>query len=256
MKIGQHQRTIGKYKILLAHTASTQTFALELLKSGHFAQGAIVLAEYQTEGKGRSDRQWNSHPGENFLGSVLLCHDQHMHGKEPGYISMIASLAVFRTVKAFTGNTVSIKWPNDILIEHKKVAGILITNHWRGKTLESSILGIGLNVNQLQFDELPHATSLKLVLGCEVDLQKLMETLFAQLEHWYSLLKNNRLEEIHQVYQESMYGYQQLINIKIKDQATPVLAKLIGTETNGKIIIEVVSLGLRTFDLDEIKIVY
>ena len=72
MKFGQHQATIGKYKILLAHTDSTQTFALELLKSGHYTQGTIVLARYQMEGKGRSDRHWSSQPGENYYVMIII----------------------------------------------------------------------------------------------------------------------------------------------------------------------------------------
>jgi len=256
MKFGQHQATIGKYKILLAHTDSTQTFALELLKSGHYTQGTIVLARYQMEGKGRSDRHWSSQPGENFLGSVLLCHDHHMNGKDPGYISMMTALAVHHTVQSFTSGSVGIKWPNDVLIDKRKVAGILITNQWRGKTLESSILGIGLNVNQLCFDDLPNATSLKMVQGHDVAMPEVMKTLFSQLEYWYSLLRMDRHAEIHRAYQESMHGYQQTLNVMIMGRAFPVLAKLIGTETNGRIIMELESQGLHTFDMEELKILY
>ena len=194
-----------------------------------------------------------------------------MNGKDPGYISMMTALAVHHTVQSFTSGSVGIKWPNDVLIDKRKVAGILITNQWRGKTLESSILGIGLNVNQLCFDDLPNATSLKMVQGHDVAMPEVMKTLFSQLEYWYSLLffiqavnhYKDRIddEELRAAvrgfaYQESMHGYQQTLNVMIMGRAFPVLAKLIGTETNGRIIMELESQGLHTFDMDELKILY
>lgn len=95
-----------------------------------------------------------------------------------------------------------------------------------------------------------------MVQGHDVAMPEVMKTLFSQLEYWYSLLRMDRHAEIHRAYQESMHGYQQTLNVMIMGRAFPVLAKLIGTETNGRIIMELESQGLHTFDMDELKILY
>ena len=138
---------------------------------------SFVSASFQTKGKGRMDRVWQASEGENLLFSVLI-KNRPMLACGP-FLSLVAAVTVAETLEAF-GLKPAIKWPNDVYLEGKKVAGILL----EGIGNECLVIGIGLNVNQRTFlgDYRVTPTSLALSLGKEIDLASLREQLFASLE--------------------------------------------------------------------------
>ncbi len=125
--------------------SSTQDEARAAAQAGA-AEGLLVLAEEQEAGRGRAGRSWWAPPGSAILSSLLL-RPTFLPSHLLGYVGMIAGLAMCDTLEELPGLSPQLKWPNDILLEGKKVGGILVETLWEGDDLDAVILGLGLNVN-------------------------------------------------------------------------------------------------------------
>jgi BirA family biotin operon repressor/biotin-[acetyl-CoA-carboxylase] ligase len=169
-------------------TESTQD-----LLSADDPEGAVVAADEQTAGRGRHGRRWVAPPGKALQFSVLLRPPPERRLPE---LSLVAGVAVADAVEAALGLSAQIKWPNDVLVNRKKVAGILAEA--RGEVV---VLGIGVNVNQLR-DELPpdaptSAASLRTIDGVERDRAPILAQILARLEHHYDLWREGGLDAIY-----------------------------------------------------------
>ena len=178
-------RFIGQRVIYYPHLPSTMDEARRQAQEGASA-GTIIVAEEQTAGRGRIKRAWLSPRGSIALSIILY--------PEVGYLSsliMVASLGVAHAVEKVTGLKAQIKWPNDVLINGKKVCGILVESEVKGKRVDYAILGIGINVNikLSDFPEIqPLATSLSHELGKEVSRLEVLRCLLAEIEKLYLAL--------------------------------------------------------------------
>ncbi len=154
------------------------------LAAGGAPEGTLVTAGFQTHGRGRNDRSWESEEGRNFLGSYILYPPAPP--AEWGALSLLAGVAVRDAIAKLADRSASIKWPNDVLVGGKKIAGVLIESTiMQERSLV--VVGIGLNVNQMEFEgtyRLP-PTSLALVSGRPSDLEDVEEELSGSLDHWY-----------------------------------------------------------------------
>ena len=137
----------------------------------------FVSADYQKRGKGRNDRVWQSNPGENLMFSFLIKDEALL--KKSNIISLLTAIEVARVIEAYKVNGVSIKWPNDVLINDKKVCGILA----EAKLPDYLVVGVGLNANQKEFpnDLRRPATSLSIELKKDIDIEELKNALFHKL---------------------------------------------------------------------------
>jgi BirA family transcriptional regulator, biotin operon repressor / biotin---[acetyl-CoA-carboxylase] ligase len=174
-------RRLGEPLIRLEHVTSTMDELAALAERGA-AEGTAVLADAQTVGRGRAGRVWESAPGTAILLSVLL------RPTVPSYrltvLPLIVGVAVAEAVEAETGLVPRLKWPNDVLIGERKVAGILTTARSDGP-VQRVIVGIGLNVNASP-DRIPAgATSLSIERGTEHDRERLVEAIFERLDAAY-----------------------------------------------------------------------
>ena len=144
---------------------------------------SVLSALSQSEGRGQKGNKWSSVPGENLTFSIVLKFGEQTAGelrlavtaREQFVLTEITSLSIVEFLSRH-GIKAKIKWPNDIYIGDKKICGVLIENSLRGKNLSSSIIGIGLNVNQRNFDvNLPNPTSMILETGIEEDIRSCLE---------------------------------------------------------------------------------
>lgn len=179
-------RIVGSQIVNYNSVSSTMDVARSLAIAGA-REGTVVVAEEQTAGRGRLSRRWLAPPGSSLLLSVIL--------KPPpsklSALSMMAALAVSRSIEQATGLAASIKWPNDVLLGGKKVCGILIESDMVKEAVNWAIIGIGINVN-LDVSSLPGletpATSLSSALGHQVSRPELLHTLLQELDELYQLL--------------------------------------------------------------------
>lgn len=170
---------VGRPLIRLAETGSTMDLASRLADEGAPA-GTTVLADRQTAGRGRAGRIWTTAPGTSILMSFVA--DTQRDQGDLGALSLLLGLAVARTVEAFTGSATAIKWPNDVLVNGRKIAGILVTSRViRGRPGHCLVAGIGLNVNEDSADLPETGTSLAIVTGATHALDDVLKVLLANL---------------------------------------------------------------------------
>jgi len=202
---------IGKVYHRFDELPSTNDYARELLAKSKPPEGTVVRAASQSAGRGQYGSRWLSTPGQNLLLSIIL-YPTWLAATDQFRLSEAVALAVLDAViQQPTANgqqpTATVKWPNDIYLGDRKTAGILIQNALSGHFLQSSIVGIGLNVNQREFSpEVPNATSLSLATGETIDLDSLAETLFSCIERRYLQLKGGNTAALRSEYRQNLYG--------------------------------------------------
>lgn len=256
MKNASHGGDIGKYKILLDEVSSTQTYALDLVRTGKINHGTMVSCRHQTQGKGRMDKSWTSSKNQNFTASFILNELNKAHGCLPGHISMLAALSVTHAIRSFIPDGVMIKWPNDVICDSKKLAGILITNQWRGSQLESSVIGIGINVNQTFFGDAPRAGSIKMITSKDLNTNDVALSLITQLNYWYEFLLEADKDLIRQEYHQALYGFGQAVDILMTKANNLKKGKMIEVMEDGKVKVEFNDFQQGMYDIDEIKIMF
>jgi len=180
---------IGQNIIYLDKVASTNDYLRELLSNFKpLGEGTAILAEEQFQGKGQRGSTWVSEPGKNLTTSILL--KPHFLSIEQQFaLSATVAIAVVNWLKRKTKQDVTVKWPNDIYVGSKKIAGILIENKLKGNKIDASIIGIGININQVNFDTATTITSLS-ILTDKVDyvIKDLAPELFASIQTEYNTL--------------------------------------------------------------------
>tara|TARA_B100000963_G_scaffold64231_1_gene52188 strand:- start:677 stop:1408 length:732 start_codon:yes stop_codon:yes gene_type:complete len=135
--------------------------------------GLVVWAKNQTNGRGQGSKKWFSQPNENLLFSVFL-NMENLSFSSHICLNLITSLSVKKVLTLHGINNVFIKWPNDIMSVNKKISGILIENLYKGKKLMGSIIGIGINVNQINFPKVLNASSMKIITNDTFNLEKVL----------------------------------------------------------------------------------
>lgn len=176
-------KRLGRQVVYRDAVPSTNLLARTLARAGA-ADGTLVLTDDQTHGRGRLGRRWVVPPRSGLTVSIILCvaAEYPLHALTPA-----VALAVFATVDGYAPRRVSLKWPNDVLLDGAKVCGILVELDERDGGW-TAIIGIGLNVNAAP--DLPTATYLAAALGAPVPRELLLLTLLSHLEHYVNLLED------------------------------------------------------------------
>lgn len=181
--------------IILDKTSSTNSELKQLQKKEKLPEGSIVMAEYQTHGRGQAGNTWFSDKGCNLLFSFIL-YPKLIAANKQFIISRIVSLAIKKVLDRYIDN-ISIKWPNDIYWKDKKIAGMLIENSLMGQKINSSIIGIGLNVNQDGFPkDLPNPVSMKMITRNEYSRDELLSFFLSEFNLLYQSLQNGGDEKV------------------------------------------------------------
>jgi BirA family biotin operon repressor/biotin-[acetyl-CoA-carboxylase] ligase len=164
----------------------------------------VVSAKNQTKGKGQLGSEWNSITGENLTFSVFV-DTSFLRVKNQFYLNCAVSISIFNVLKKLLIPQLSVKWPNDILSHHKKICGILIENIVKSNGSSHSIIGVGINVNQLVFSSEFKASSLKSIMGRHFELDELLVLVIVELQSQIKILKEGRYDELHQAYEKDLF---------------------------------------------------
>jgi BirA family transcriptional regulator, biotin operon repressor / biotin---[acetyl-CoA-carboxylase] ligase len=180
---------VGRNILYYRTLPSTMDFAKSLAKEG-MGEGVVVLCDEQTEGRGRQGRKWFASPSSSILMSIIFRPTL----KRLPQVNMLASLAIVLTLEKVSGIRSTIKWPNDVLIAGKKVAGILMENVFEGEALQAAIVGVGLNISLdvSAYPEIaPIATSLSTELGREFSRDEVLRPLLEETDLLYQAVKRD-----------------------------------------------------------------
>ena len=190
--------------INLDSAASTNTELSLMLQAGQPAEWTVVAARSQTSGRGQAGNVWESAPGKNICCSICL-YPQNVEPATQFILSMAIAAGVARYLER-KGLTAQIKWPNDIYVNNKKICGILIENQIMGSTVQSSIIGIGLNINQQTFSPtIPNPTSLLLETGGDYLPETELPQLISEIQHCVSMVYAGNADDILSEYHRLLF---------------------------------------------------
>jgi len=239
---------MGKKLVYVPECHSTNTLAAELSQRESVVEGTTIITSNQYQGRGQRGNQWISEPGKNLTLSLIL-KPTFLRADQQFRLTQLVSLAICDYAKEKTGSFVKIKWPNDILINGKKVCGILIENSIAGESIQSSVVGIGLNVNQVKF-ETTRATSLCVEANHDFDLQTELPSLLQALEVRYLQLRNGKIDLLEADYLTNLYRNGETHTFKTVNGE--LLGKIIGVDKRGLLVVST-DVGEQHFDLKEIS---
>lgn len=240
---------LGNPLLQLQSVDSTNNYASRLLRQEKVAEGTVILADYQTDGRGQGGNAWISDKEMNLLFSLILKPDLPV--SRQFYLSMAVCVGIQEFVSE-QGIPAQIKWPNDILAGHRKLSGILIENTVMGSVVDTSVIGIGLNMNQLAFPpDVPEASSLALETGKTFDLSPAFQKLLTQLERWIQFLYDDRLSEIKTAYLNRLWRLNTWLILT--DQSGKFRGRIADVADTGELIVKRQNGGTRLYGFKEIS---
>jgi BirA family biotin operon repressor/biotin-[acetyl-CoA-carboxylase] ligase len=230
---------IGKVVLSFPELDSTNEYALKVLSKTRPIEGTVIITDFQTAGKGQIGSNWESERGKNLTLTCIL-YPNFLDLIQQYLLTCVASLSVKQTIAAIINHReIKIKWPNDILVDQKKICGILIQNSVMSGKIQNSLIGIGINVNQSFFSkDLTRATSIFNELNHKIDLEDIKINLFSNLNYWYNLLKDNQIDLIKKSYLDALYGREEEKIFLLKSQGKEKPGIIKGIDPRGKLWIE------------------
>lgn len=229
---------------------STNNFAVNLLKEAKPAAGTTVLTKEQTAGRGQRGNTWEVNPNQNLTFSVIVYPEIPV--TQVHHLNFMVALALSKALRTYAPG-VQIKWPNDILAGTKKLAGVLIENQFRGNQVASSIIGIGVNVNQLEFSDSLNACSLKSIAGVDYDLEEVFLAIYRHLDFYLNLVMEHNFMLLSKSYHENLFGKDTVR--KFIDANGEFSGIILGVDDRGLLKIRCEA-AVRKFDLKEIRFVF
>ena len=190
--------------IKVSQTASTNTYLSRLAAT--LPGGTVIYTPSQTAGRGQKGNSWESEDGKNLTFSLLLKRPP-VKARDQFYLSEASALAVVEALSAEAGDNFTVKWPNDVYWQDKKVCGMLLENSLDGSDIATCIVGIGINVNQECFlSDAPNPVSLINITGHEHDLEALLKRVCSSIEQQVnSLGDDDARQSLHRRYMEALY---------------------------------------------------
>jgi BirA family biotin operon repressor/biotin-[acetyl-CoA-carboxylase] ligase len=225
---------IGSRKRRFDQCASTNDLAAAWARDPHdpAPDGGVIVADSQTAGRGRLGREWHSPAGKNLYFSCVLRPDLPATQVPP--ITLCAGLAVCEVVNSL-GATASIKWPNDVWVGEKKLAGVLTEMSTRSQKVDSVIVGVGLNVNQTEFPPQLAATSLRLETGKEHERSGLLDAMLVAMEGWVNRYVVSGVPALARAFEEhSLLGGQE---VRVRIAGEVIRGRVLRLADDGSLLI-------------------
>lgn len=242
---------LGEKIIRLEQVNSTNQFAKDLIAHvDHIEEGTTIVTYDQLSGRGRHEKTWVSEKNKNLCISIILFPT--LDPSDTFLLSKFVSAGIRDYLDSLNILDVCIKWPNDIYVRDRKIAGILIENSWKKNAIQESIIGIGLNVNQTHFPDMTNnPISMKMIRKSEFNLEEVLIGLLKYLEKRYAALCEGKLREIENAYHEHLYRLNEENAFSVGGEI--IRGTIRGVERDGKLKVQVGSEGIRLFDLDQIE---
>ncbi|WP_298141442.1 biotin--[acetyl-CoA-carboxylase] ligase [Flavobacterium sp.] len=233
---------------------STNDFLKNMTRNEVVENFTVVVTQNQTKGKGQMGSTWNSEIGKNLIMSVLVKEilneiDEIFH------LNIAVSLAVIQVLEELKIPKVSIKWPNDIMSDNKKIAGILIENSFKSDNTIDSIVGIGLNVNQKEFSNLPKASSLSVITDSEFDLDIILDKILFQIKRNCALISSNQNAHLWKNYHDNLFkkGLPMAFEDVNKNQFMGIIQEV---SVDGKLKLLLEDDSFKFYELKQIQMLY
>lgn len=233
-------------------TNSTNTMAKEMFRENPQIPATCIVAKQQLEGRGQRGTAWVSKVGQNLTFSIIF-PKPNVSATQHFLLSAVVSTALVNTLKKHAVPKLKIKWPNDIMAANYKIGGVLIENIIQNERIAASVIGVGLNVNQVDFEGLPNASSLKLVSGKNFDLQELLEGILSEIEKGLMQMKGSSSEEIMKNYKKHLFRIHVPSTFQLPDKSF-FIGIIEDISPGGKLIVRLEEEGVKEFDLKEIKL--
>mgnify|MGYP001178847142 FL=1 len=244
-----NNQEIGNQVIKVKSVDSTNNYAAKLLNQTKVPFGTVIMAHYQTKGKGQRNTIWSSNGGDNLLMSVLL-DLSFMHSEKIFFLSKSIALAIRAAVVDVIGIESHLKWPNDVLIDNKKIAGVLIENQWKKSNIVSSVVGVGLNVNQVDFQESFSATSLKKITNKNYNVDNILKVLCKKLNKYYDQLVSLKYDNIDLEYHQYLVNNNKFCEFEENNMVFS--AKVKGVNQQGELMLEFTNGDVKSYGLKQI----
>ena len=233
---------------------STNNYLLGLLRKELVEDLTVVLAEDQQKGRGQRDYIWVSKAQKSLTFSVFKRFSSLLL-KHQFSISMAVSIGIKKVLDTYEIPDVTIKWPNDIMSRSKKLAGILIENQSKGSSIISSVIGVGMNVNEDHFENLPQATSLLLSSGRSFSREGLFLDLIRAIESELDRLNENNLDSIYKEFERCMFK-RGVVSVFKEPHGLPFNGRILGVSDTGELKIECDDGKVKRFKMKEIEYLF
>jgi BirA family biotin operon repressor/biotin-[acetyl-CoA-carboxylase] ligase len=230
------ENPIGEPFFELSEVDSTNNYAMQMVQTQLAEHGTTWFAHFQNAGKGQRGKQWKAEPGQNIMMSCIL-ETSRLPIDNQILLNIAVALACLDFFAKYAGQKTCIKWPNDIYWKDKKAGGILIENVLKGETWKYSIVGMGININQILFPaSIPNPISLSLITGESYDLVPLAKVLCGHLEkRWQQLLSKNNKSLLDE-YNQRLFKLNQPITFKKENIIFEGIIK--GVNRKGELLVQ------------------
>ncbi|RZK17551.1 MAG: biotin--[acetyl-CoA-carboxylase] ligase, partial [Flavobacterium sp.] len=229
---------IGQNLIQLSAVDSTNNYLkLMVSKSEPLAEGTVIMADDQFAGRGQLGNTWISKAGLNLTFSIYL-RPTFINIASQFQLNIAVSVGLVDALKGYVDHGIKVKWPNDIYFRDQKIGGVLIENTLSSGNLKSSIIGIGINANQQNFDSsiLKKVSSLSKILHGHVDLIDLLEKVCHSIEVQYMKLRVGKSKELLAIYLENLYQYEEISTYKSNNKIFK--GRIRGVSEEGKLLVD------------------
>tara|TARA_B100000405_G_scaffold168234_1_gene117676 strand:+ start:277 stop:1005 length:729 start_codon:yes stop_codon:yes gene_type:complete len=231
---------------------STNSYLKKLLNKESLDDLTVVVSKHQTQGRGRNGNVWSNKPSLNLAFSIYKRFSDFEIDKK-FMLNVISSISVYETLKKYNLLDLTIKWPNDIMTANKKISGILIENNIRGNSIKNSVIGIGININQSEFKNLPNATSIFIETGKLNSVETMVHELQKTLNKNFDEFKTNERALLN-TYNRLLYRKNEISNFSSNDIGK-FQGKIIKVDIDGEINIRLSNKQLSKYSESEIKLI-
>ncbi len=233
---------------------STNEFLKKLAQDQALENFTIVLAKTQNKGRGQQGSIWLSEPGKNLITSVLISNTLS-DIKDIFLLNFSVALSITRALEYLEIPSISIKWPNDIMAGNKKIAGILIENLIKENGKIESIVGIGLNVNQKNFEDLTKASSLKQITDKEFDIEDILNRIIQELKFFIQKVINKEETFLWDIYHEKLFkkGIPMPFQNELNERFMGIIQ---GVNGDGKLEVMLEDDSIKQYGIKEITLLY